>query len=390
MIKQFFCIFAAGALTLSSALSVKNMTQPGVDAQSIADRFIGTGITITSDITLTSTATSAGFYDSASVESQGDTNLLNGIVLSTGHIDSLNSNKNLYDDVTGYLYTPGDSDLTALLPPLDPDGQVTVTHDATVLSFDFTATEDGVASFSYIFGSDEYDEWVNQFNDVFAFFLDGENVAIIPGTDTVPVSINNVNKTINGDLYNDNDLDSFPGGDVPFATEMDGFTKPLTVQFDVNAGDTYNLKLAIADEGDRKLDSWVLLGANSFTLTPSDTSPSDTTCPPDTCPPEDTCHCKHKHHSKHMCTSHHKHHSKHICSSKCKHQSKHICSSKCKQHSKNICPSKNKHPSEHTCTSEYKNPFEHMPPLECKSKSKDSYSLKPIIVPVAGSCCKKR
>ena len=58
------------------------------------------------------------------------------------------------------------------------------TFDKAVLEFDFTATGSAV-SFQYVFGSEEYDEFVgSQFNDVFAFFLNGVNIAVLPGTST--------------------------------------------------------------------------------------------------------------------------------------------------------------------------------------------------------------
>ena len=68
------------------------------------------------------------------------------------------------------------------------------TNDACVLEFEFSCdTEPEGFSFKYVFGSEEYNEYVDTtFNDVFGFFLDGENIALIPGTPT-PVSINNVN-----------------------------------------------------------------------------------------------------------------------------------------------------------------------------------------------------
>jgi hypothetical protein len=270
MSKQFLCILAAGAVTISSAIIVDDLTHVDGNAQSLANRFIGgEGITIIGDASMTATDKSIGIYTNATVESRGNVNLVNGIVLSTGFIESLNSNKNLYDDVTEYLNLPkNDKDLLSLLPDIDPKtGEVPLIYDATILSLDFTSADDGIASFWYVFGSDEYDEWVYDFNDVFGFFLDGKNIATLPGTD-IPVSINNINYELNTGLYNRNDLNYYTDGNVPFATEMDGFTKPLSVRFGVNAGQQYHLKMAIGDEGDRRFDSWVLLGEHSFTVTP--------------------------------------------------------------------------------------------------------------------------
>ncbi len=47
--------------------------------------------------------------------------------------------------------------------------------------------------FEFVFSSEEYNEFVNSgFNDVFAFFVDGENIGFVPGTFD-PVSIDTVN-----------------------------------------------------------------------------------------------------------------------------------------------------------------------------------------------------
>ena len=78
----------------------------------------------------------------------------------------------------------GDADLTALAGY--------PTYDAVDLTFSFT-TPDSNVFFNYVFASTEYFTYVNtQYNDAFGFFLDGVNLALVPGTNT-PVAVNNVN-----------------------------------------------------------------------------------------------------------------------------------------------------------------------------------------------------
>ena len=120
-----------------------------------------------------------------------------------------------------------------------------------------------------MFGSEEYNDFVgSNFNDVFAFFVNGVNFALIPGTAT-PVSINNVN---NGNA-NQGVLGSGPCANCAFYvdnatgarnTQLDGFTTVLTFVAPVNPGVSNVLKLAIADTSDSALDSAVFLQAGSL------------------------------------------------------------------------------------------------------------------------------
>ncbi|OOP55722.1 MAG: hypothetical protein AYP45_13160 [Candidatus Brocadia carolinensis] len=56
-------------------------------------------------------------------------------------------------------------------------------------------------AFQYVFASEEYNEFVGAgFNDVFGFFVDGVNIALIPST-TMPVAIDNVNLSNNSAFY---------------------------------------------------------------------------------------------------------------------------------------------------------------------------------------------
>ena len=118
-------------------------------------------------------------------------------------------------------------------------------------------------SFEYMFGSDEYYEYIGSaFNDAFAFFLNGENIALLP--DGTPVAINSVNPMNNSELYHENDV-SEPSGMQYIEIEADGFTSIMTASGATNETGWNTIKLVIADVSDRILDSYVLLSANSFT-----------------------------------------------------------------------------------------------------------------------------
>lgn len=145
-------------------------------------------------------------------------------------------------------------------------------YDATIVEFDFIPGTDTV-SFDYIFASEEYIEYVNAgYNDVFGFFLSGPgitgpysnnaiNIALIPNT-TTPVSIDNVNNSLNSQYFIHNENNNFP--DLQNAIQYDGLTTILTAEAIVTPNQTYHIKLAISDVGDGILDSGVFLLANSF------------------------------------------------------------------------------------------------------------------------------
>ena len=191
-----------------------------------------------------------------------------GIALSSGAIANV-VGPNTTPDVTTENLTSGDLDLNSLLT-----GGL-LTQDAAVLEFDFVPVGSTV-TFNYVFASDEYNEFVNtQFNDVFAFYVNGTNCATV-GSPAVPVSINTIN---NGDpfgttpnshpeLYINNDLQDPPGGNT-LDTEMDGLTTVLTCESPVNPGVTNHMKLAVADTSDGSYDTNVFLQAGSLTTAKS-------------------------------------------------------------------------------------------------------------------------
>ncbi len=213
---------------------------------------------------------SIGYFDASGTSF--DSIFSSGIIFSSGRaIDAVGPN--YQSGISTSFGSPGDNDLNYIIPQ--------ATADASVIEFDFVPNSDTI-KFRYIFGSDEYPEFVNSsFNDVFAFFLSGpypwggfylnQNIATIPGT-TTPVSINNVNNgtgsastpptgpCVNCQYYFDNLAISNPNS----AIEYDGYTVALTATALVVPCQTYHLKLAVADAGDYIIDSAVFLEAGSF------------------------------------------------------------------------------------------------------------------------------
>jgi hypothetical protein len=252
---------------LPAPLTVIGLNDPA-GAAGLAQMLAGQGVTI-SNVSFTGTTggatASAGMFTGGT----GVIGFESGVILSNGHaVDVEGGSKNFASTDLGLA---GDTDLDNLANVSTSDG-----HDATILSFDFVP-KGSTLQFSYVFGSEEYNEFVgSQFDDVFGFFLNGKNVAVIPGTNT-PVSVNTVNKGINSKFYIDNDPQDFGGNDGPVQTALNGLTVVLTVNVSVMPGVTNHIKLGIEDTGDGAFDSDVFIAAGSFAAPPPGASPTPAT-----------------------------------------------------------------------------------------------------------------
>lgn len=163
----------------------------------------------------------------------------------------------------------------------------TNTYDASVLEFDFIPESDTIR-FKYLFGSEEYNDWVgSMYNDVFGFFISGpnplgglygdKNIALVPGTN-IGAKINSINNGFascgnipigpctNCVYYKDN-----TGGTT---LQYDGFTVVMTAFLVVIPGAEYHIKLGVADAGDGVLDSGIFIEEHSF-ISPVATGLSD-------------------------------------------------------------------------------------------------------------------
>ena len=189
-----------------------------------------------------------------------------GIILSSGNAGlGTGPNQSIGGASSGIFGWPGDEDLTSLLSP----GEETL--NATVIEFDFVPISNNI-SFRFIMASEEYDQsfFECSFSDVFGFFLTDQegvttNLAVLPNTDT-PILVTNVhlaNDTC--DAENPQYFDQYvPEGAPPIA--YDGYTVPFIAQSEVVPGQTYHIKLAVADAGDSSLDTAVYLEGGSFDL----------------------------------------------------------------------------------------------------------------------------
>ena len=227
-------VFLCVLLLMAFSAPAFAMTITAMDtAENLAQTLVGPGITI-SNVTYIGATGVSGYFTGGTAAGIG---IESGIVLTSGYASNLNGTSNTSDGITGDNSSLGSTMLDALVPGY-------TTYDATILAFDFVSSGDS-AYFNYVFGSEEYNEWVgSSFNDVFGFFFNGiavsDNVALIPGT-TTAVAINNVNNGSNSGYYNDNDPSDL-GTPTPFAFEYDGFTDMFIASMEgLTPGDTYHL-----------------------------------------------------------------------------------------------------------------------------------------------------
>lgn len=272
-----------GTQSSVQAATLLNVT-PTSDATTLAGTILGSGITLSNPV-YTGAAGAAGTFSNGNA---AGLTIDSGILLSSGKVADAS-------DISGGPSTSngqaGDSQLSALLP-----GNPT-TFDASELTFDFTlASGNTNLFFNYFFASTEYQSYANSaYNDVFGFFLDGKNIALLPGT-TTPVAINTVNggnplptssNAVNPSLFVNNRADTGTVASKNLA--YPGFTVPLTATATGLSAGKHTIKLAIADTSDHILDSTVFIQGKTFStvqLPPTivgdpTATPSDTTSVPE-------------------------------------------------------------------------------------------------------------
>lgn len=219
----------------------------------VGNVLVGDGVQ-TRGITYTGHNRSIALFENGDAAQLG---LDKGIIISSGVAAEAKGPNNTLDNTRDMGY-PGD-------PTLDKIAGLQ-TGDAGVLKFEFKPQTEEI-EFKYIFSSEEYIKYVDRgFNDVFGFFISGpgitgeQNVAKIPGSN-VEVTIDNVNHKKNTQYFVMNDD---PNSDSYKYLQHNAQTVVLKANLTLKACEWYTIKLAIADVGDRDLDSWVFIGSKSF------------------------------------------------------------------------------------------------------------------------------
>ncbi|MBK9175081.1 MAG: choice-of-anchor L domain-containing protein [Flavobacteriales bacterium] len=274
----FMLPMTAGVATAYAQLVV----DPGLTpVQLVQDVLLGSGVTV-SNVSYNGVLNPA----SAQVGSGSFTATGSNLGLPAGVILSSGLAQDAANDAAFFSSTPNG---TGSDPDLALLANQTI-NDRAVLEFDFVPVGDTV-KFRYVFGSEEYPEYVcTTFNDAFGFFLSGPgisgpyqnnaiNIALVPNSN-IPIAINTVNPGVPGtsggaaatcaaaDPNWQNNSVYYVNNGTGTTVAYDGFTVVLTARWPVQCGQTYHIKMAIGDGSDSAFDSGVFLEAGSFTSTP--------------------------------------------------------------------------------------------------------------------------
>jgi gliding motility-associated-like protein len=281
-LKNLLVLFAI-LLVATKSFSQVTLTQ-ATATELVQDVLVGGGVQV-SNITSGGNPSQIGRFVGGNTVNLGITN---GVIMTTGDIVT-QSDQNGFgfigspaadgtSSTSGTNTLSNDPDLNTIISSF---GAPATTNNIAVIEFDFIPAGDSVA-FNYVFASEEYNGFVcSQFFDVFGFFISGPgitgpyannsaNIAVVPNTNpALPVSMNTINSgASNGGAF------CPPGGLNNQAYFVDnsgsqnfspfGFTTILTAQANVQCGETYHIKLIIANGSDQSYDSWVFLEAESF------------------------------------------------------------------------------------------------------------------------------
>lgn len=257
----FVCIFflnsLKGQLVVDTATSAQQLVQ---------DFFDSTAVSV-SNITYTGVNTAIGYFNGDNT----NIGLHHGMLLTTGSVFLAEGPNN-----TGYATAENEiaGDDSMLLYHCG-----FATYDASILQFDFIPNDDTLF-FQYVFGSEEYSEFVgSSYNDIFMFFLSGpgyadSNIAYIEGDPLSPMAVAFINCLFSpypqyyicNDPFNTDCDGSFNCASDSSETtiQYDGFTTVLPAHAIVTPGETYHARIEIADASDYTHDSGVFLSIENF------------------------------------------------------------------------------------------------------------------------------
>lgn len=244
--RRIFLILVA--LIFSGTASAQLITDNTYTPQDLVDIIVGDGIVV-SNVTMNCPQIANAYFDGNAT----NIGIATGILLTSGEAAMANGPNNAAGAgaCNGSQGDPSVSSLSNNAP----------SFDACILEFDMIPTCTQI-TFSYVFGSEEYPEYINrEFVDGMVILISGpgiagiQNIALVPNT-ILPVNIRNINQNNNNAYYNGNN-----GGT---SIQYDGFTDVLSATATVIPCEKYHIKIAIADIIDCIFDSGLFIAENSL------------------------------------------------------------------------------------------------------------------------------
>jgi gliding motility-associated-like protein len=296
---------------LPAQITTTNASPYNTAVNLVQNVLLGQGV-VASNITASGQNGQYGFFNGTN----SNIGLDSGVVMSSGNISSIQP-PGMGTITSTQATTPAGivNDLKSVansaFKMLNQPYTVSTVWDMTVIEFDFIPNGDSL-KFNYVFASNEYLTFVNsQYNDVFGFFIYGpgitptdnvnnatgnlgadgnpdfsvyniggtnyypQNIAVVPGTNPgLPITISSIHPGSNSQYYIDN-----PSKTTVY---MNGFTTVFQALALVQCGQTYHIRLAVADASDGSLDTGVFLEGGSFS---SNTNITLTAIPPNSTGP---------------------------------------------------------------------------------------------------------
>lgn len=247
-----------GILYISFA-SAQLKINTSVTAHDIVKRIVASDILVTEVTSGTFKQGSSGLIYNGENTSLG---MVNGAALTTGYLSAV---PNDADGTSHSAVGTGNNSYTTLLKNLPGAGSsFWDVADVQFVQFKFIS-QCNAFGIRYIFGSEEYEEWINSiYNDRFGLFIKPAgapvssfiNVAVVPtNSGNVPVTINTVNDAKDAVYGKDYYINNQQSASIMY----DGLTNPLVGNTPITAGQEYTVLLIIGDVGDAIFDSGVFL-----------------------------------------------------------------------------------------------------------------------------------
>ncbi len=245
-------------LTCAQSTVAQLKVDPNISIQDAITRLVGSGVRVTN--IRVNCPSSKGRPYGYFTDNTGTLGMDDGLVITTGAATNAVGPNNSASKTQSNKNEEQDSDLASIVQGAEKQ------FDACIIEFDVEVFADTL-TFDFVFGSEEYLEFIKDYHDVFGFFISGPgitgklNLATLPGTQTT-ISVENVNTTTNSSYYIGNGTGSTPYENL--FLQYDGFTKRLESKVSVIPCSKYSLKLAICDIKDDIYDAGIFIAGKSL------------------------------------------------------------------------------------------------------------------------------